>query len=326
MTQRDPLVGKTFAGRFMVEESLGQGGMATVYRAFDPGRGRHVALKVLHAELGGDPEVVQRFRRELELTSRIEHPGIVRVYEAGREEQDRLFLVLELIEGRTLEDVLDTDAPLEPERVANLGLQLAEALAAAHDRDVIHRDLKPGNILLMGEQQGQDRVKIFDFGLARFLESESEGLTAADARVGTPMYMSPEYIQSYEQDHRGDLYGLGMVLYELTTGATPWTGSPYEILHKAVSEPLTPPSAHVPVPPWLESIILALLARRPEHRPASGREVAQALRHKVPIEQLREAPVPPPPAPSHGRTLLALAVGVSFALLVLIALVAWVVL
>jgi len=269
---RDPVLGTVFNGRFHVRAHLGQGGMAEVYRALDERTGHEVALKLIPPELGDDPEVSARFARETQATALIDHPAVVEVHAFGRSEEGRLFLALELLPGQTLAEVIDERAPLPSAEVVHIGTQIADALTAAHAQRVLHRDLKPSNVVLLPD----GRAKVFDFGLARLLDTSGPGLTAADARVGTPLYMPPEYVQGHGQDHRGDLYALGMILYELATGEVPFTGSPYEILFKAVTEPLSPPRERAPMPDWLDEAIVTLLSRDPADRPASA-AAAKAL-------------------------------------------------
>jgi serine/threonine protein kinase len=281
---RDPMIGRLFADRFHVECHIGTGGMGHIYRARQIDMDRGVALKVLHPALGADREVLARFDREARATTRIEHPNTVRVYEHGQAHGQR-YLAMELLEGKPLNDVIAEDAPMPSERVAYIGMQIALGLAAAHSAQIVHRDLKPENVMLLDRYEQQDFVKVLDFGLSRSAGEEEEGrssdsgVTQSGVRVGTPMYMAPEYISAFAFDHRSDLYALGMILYEMATGRTPYIGRPHEILEQQVdAEPRAPsaqPGARVPV--WLEDIILRLLRKDPADRPGSALEVARTL-------------------------------------------------
>jgi serine/threonine protein kinase len=283
-TPRDPLIGRLFAGRFQIEKRVGTGGMGNIYKAMQVDMKRPVALKLLHPDLGGDPEMVGRFDREMRATTRIEHPNSVRVYEYGQAD-GMFFLAMELLDGRPLADVISDDSPMPAERVAHIGLQIAQALAAAHAEKIIHRDLKPENIMLLDRYGQKDFVKVLDFGLSRFMDGGGEpedenrpALTQTGVRVGTPLYMAPEYVSHFAFDHRSDLYALGIILYEMAAGKPPFTGRPYEILDKQVTTPPPRPSAVCKtVPDWLEALILKLLEKEPDQRPRDAMAVYHSL-------------------------------------------------
>jgi serine/threonine-protein kinase len=187
---------------------------------------------------------------------------------------------MELIKGRSLNDILIDDAPLPARRVANIGRQIASALVAAHERNFVHRDLKPDNIMLMELDGVSDHVKVLDFGLAALIDDGSKAarLTAQGLRVGTPLFMAPEYIEGTPSDHRSDLYALGVVLYMLVVGKAPFLGSGYQLLTRAVSEIPIPPSEQPSgCEPWLESIILRLMEKQPGKRIQSAEEVERLL-------------------------------------------------
>jgi serine/threonine protein kinase len=286
----EDIIGKRFAGRFEVEAFLEEGGMGRVYRARQVGMDRAVALKVLLPELAADEELVARFHREMRATTAIEHPNTVRVYDYGTAEDGQLFLALEFLVGRTLDDVIADEAPMAPARVAQIARGIARALAAAHQHAIVHRDLKPENVMLVDRFGRGDFVKVLDFGLARLTEgSEDEALTATGIRVGSPMYMAPEYVQDFTVTHQSDLYALGVLLYQLTTGRTPFRGRPYELLSKHVTETPAPPSQFAPVPSWLEELILNLLAKDPGDRPDGAEAVLAFLDQWAPEEQADSA-------------------------------------
>lgn len=291
---KENLIGQTFAGRFQVTGFLGEGGMGRIYLAQEAGADRQVALKVLHPHHGGDAEVTGRFNREMKLAEQVEHANNVRVFEYG-EHEGRLFLTMEYVDGESLAEVIQESGPFAGPRVAHIARQIASALAVAHARGIIHRDLKPDNVMI--EAPGErDIVKVCDFGLARFVggegfsseddpitdeeggEEEGDYRTEVGIRVGTPHYMSPEYVASFEADHRSDLYALGVLMYEMATAKPPFDGRPFEIFEAVVKKPVVPPSRVAPgVPPWLDAIVLKLLEKDPAKRPQSADEVVDAL-------------------------------------------------
>lgn len=299
------LTGTLFAGNFDVVDRIGEGAMGNVYRARYLPTGEWVALKRLHPEHAGDPEVTARFNREMEATANIRHENTVRVVDYG-ESDGSLYLAMELIEGRSLDDVLIDDAPLPARRAADIGRQIASALVAAHERNFVHRDLKPDNIMLTEQDGVSDFVKVLDFGLAALIDdgTASTRLTAQGLRVGTPLFMAPEYIEGTQSDHRGDLYALGVVLYMLVVGKAPFLGSGYQLLTRAVTDIPTPPSEQPSgCEPWLESIILRLMEKTPGKRIQTAEEVERLLvsRQAVTLLPLEDAPppaVPPLPRPT----------------------------
>jgi serine/threonine-protein kinase len=277
-SQEMTLTGTLFAGKFDVVDRIGEGGMGNVYRARHLPTGEWVALKRLHPEHASDEEVTARFNREMEATANIRHENTVRVVDYG-ESDGSLYLAMELIEGRSLDDVLIDDAPLPASRVADIGRQIASALVAAHERNFVHRDLKPENIMLTVQDGVSDFVKVLDFGLAALIDdSKGARLTAQGLRVGTPLFMAPEYIEGTQSDHRGDLYALGVVMYMLVVGKAPFLGSGYKLLTRAVTEIPIPPSEQPSgCEPWLESIILRLMEKKPGKRIQTAEEVERLL-------------------------------------------------
>lgn len=263
--------GSVLDDRYRVEEILGVGGMGIVYRAHDLELDIDVALKTLHAERAADAERVDRFRRELVLARQVSHPNVVRIHDIGQEE-GRYFITMDLVEGRSLRDVLDTEGSLHPDRVETVIRQLASALAAAHDKGVVHRDLKPGNVLL-GED---DTAYITDFGIARSIGGE--GLTRTGTVVGTPLYVSPEQAEGGVVDGRSDLYSLGLMALEMLRGEPPFEGeTSSEILARRLAgdvevEPLPPDCSEA-----LAEVVRRLVRRDPRDRYDGGADVVAAL-------------------------------------------------
>ena len=279
-TPDDPLIGQLFAERFRIERRLGAGGMGAVYLARQIAMDRLVALKVLHPGLAGTDQAARRFHREMQATARVEHQNTIRVHDFG-ESDGRLFLAMELLDGRTLTQALRQSGPMPAQRVIHIGVQIARALGAAHLEGVIHRDLKPDNVMLLDRYGERDFVKVLDFGIARLADDQdpTTQLTEAGSLVGTPVYMSPEQSMGRAVDARSDLYALGIVLYHLVTGAVPFQDpTPLRVLFMHVQDTPRPPSELVRgVSPPLEALILRLLAKDPLQRPQTAAEVADCL-------------------------------------------------
>lgn len=265
----DPTI---YADRYEIVREIARGGMANVYLARDTKLDRAVALKVLPAELSRDPSFVERFRLEAQSAASLNDPTIVAVYDWGQE-QETSFIVMEYVEGRTLRDVIN-QGTVASDQAAQIGADIAKALAAAHRAGVVHRDIKPGNVLITPTGQ----VKVTDFGIAR-ANGVGDGLTRTGAVMGTATYFSPEQAQGLPVDARSDIYSLGVVLYEMVTGAVPFVGdSAVSVAYLHVREPVKAPSQRTPdLPPPLETIILTCLAKDPNERYQSADELRADL-------------------------------------------------
>lgn len=263
-------------GKYELVERLGRGGMAEVYKAYQPGVERHVAIKVMHGHLSDNPELVQRFQREARSIGQLQHSHIGRVIDFDVE-ADVSYMVMEYIQGGALDGYLKQKKVLPVDEAVRITLQLADALAYAHQRGMIHRDIKPGNILFSDESH--NHALLTDFGIARLLDEQMQ-MTMTGALIGTPNYMSPEAARGEPCDARADIYSLGVVLYELVTGRTPYAAdTPYSFLMKQANEPLPPPRTLNPkLPAALEAIILKALAKEPAARYQSATDFATALR------------------------------------------------
>jgi eukaryotic-like serine/threonine-protein kinase len=245
--------------------------MAEVYLAHDELLDRPVAVKLLFSELADDASFVERFRREARAAAGLNHHNIVSVYDFG-EDDGSYFIVMEFVEGETLRDIIRTQGPLGPAQAAEIGSDVAAALSAAHAQGIVHRDVKPGNVLI------SDMVKVADFGIARAGDPR-ESLTQTGAVMGTATYLAPEQAQGGAIDRRTDIYALGVVLYEMLAGRPPFSGSsPVAIAYQHLSETPVPPSQHAPdVPPFFDSVVLKAMAKDPSDRYDSAAELRADL-------------------------------------------------
>lgn len=273
----DQLVDQTL-GKYVLRERIGRGGMAEVYKAYHAALDRYVAIKILHPFLGEDPEFKGRFEREARNVARLQHPNIIHVYDFEFEPQrDLYYMVMEYIDGLTLRDRLagmgGNGDPLPVKEAVQIVTPLASAIAYAHSRGMVHRDIKPANIMI----DTDERVVLTDFGIARMVSGPN--VTASGSMVGTPAYMSPEQGLGQAGDHRSDIYSLGVVLYQLVTGTTPFDAdTPIGIVLRHVNDPLPSPTSLNPdIPDFLEGILFKSLAKDPEQRYQDARALEQDL-------------------------------------------------
>jgi serine/threonine-protein kinase len=295
------LVGQTLGGRFRITDVIGEGSMATVYRAEQDDEPRAVAIKVMHPHLGRDPTFAKRFLREAQSAARIEHRASVRILGHGVEGPLH-FLAMELLEGQDLFDTLAKERRLPEARAVAVAIEICAALEVAHAQGIVHRDLKPENVMLLRdpERPGVDVVKVLDFGIAKVMEKErgadeappssgggppsSAVLTMVGSILGTPEYMSPEQSMGWAVDARADIYSCGALLFHMLTGRAPFVGeTPIEVMmHQAESPPPLPSTIWPGIDPRLEKLVMKALAKLPENRPQSATEMRERLEALLP--------------------------------------------
>jgi serine/threonine-protein kinase len=286
----DPRIGTTIAGRYVIEEGIGEGGMASVYRAKHKLIDRPCAIKIMNPALGADKVVRERFRREAKSAQQLAHPNIIEIFDQGDTEDGTAYIVMELLRGHALADIV-AKGPVPIARAIPLMIQLSRGIARAHDLGVIHRDLKPENIFVVEREDGTDLVKILDFGIAR--SRTDSRLTNAGELFGTPQYMAPERITTGDAGPNVDLYALGVIFFELLTARLPFDAPDVTtFLVKHMKEKAPAPRSIVPtLPPELDALILALLEKDPKARPVDAHRVgmdlaalARKLGVRLPIE------------------------------------------
>ncbi len=266
--------GSSFGTRYRIESLLGEGGMGSVYKAFDTELSRTVALKLVKPELATNPQIMQRFKQELLLASKISHKNILRIHDLGDVDGVK-FITMAFVEGSDLLHLIETSGGLALERALKFARQLCGALEAAHAEGVVHRDLKPQNILI----DQADNLYVSDFGLAKSLEPEVTAMTRVGQIMGTPRYMSPEQVEAKDVDNRSDIYSLGLIFYEMFTSTLPFHAeSTLQLMYKHVNEaPKDPRSVRPDLPPYLANIVLKCLEKDPAKRYQSAREILTDL-------------------------------------------------
>ncbi|MBI3184317.1 MAG: serine/threonine protein kinase [Myxococcales bacterium] len=290
----DPLVGSQL-GEYLVQERLGEGGMGFVYRGVHPVSGKPVAIKLLRQEIAGDAEQMRRLVAEARAVNAIRHRGIIDIFGFGQLDGGRQYLVMELLEGTALDKFIAARAPIAPAEALPILEEVTDALRAAHEVGVIHRDLKPSNVFVVSPPHGAPYVKLLDFGLAK-LAPISGGVTPqtrSSVLVGTPHYIAPEQARGEPVGPATDLYALGAVAFEMLTGRVPFDGSsPIEIIYRHMTAAPPRASSLLPLPAELDELLLRLMQKRPEQRPASADEVLRELRRIR--EGVATAPEPQP--------------------------------
>ena len=275
------MIGTILHDRWRIVAELGRGGMGEVFLADNLAAGRQEALKILMTSIARDPQFVSRFRREARAVNRLRHPNIVALYDTGQLPDGRFYLAMEYAAGESVFRLLRRVHVVDVARALHLLAQLAYAVHHAHSRGVVHRDLKPGN-LIVGEDGA---LKVLDFGMAKIVApdfAESQALSTGNVIWGTPRYMAPERIMGIADDPRSDLYAIGCLAFELVTGTSPFVGTPQEIVHAQINEaPIAPSGRRDGVPRELDAVILKCLAKEPAERYQTAAEVFAALR-KVP--------------------------------------------
>lgn len=281
----DPFIGRLLDGRYLIGSRIARGGMATVYEARDTRLDRTIAVKIMHPGMGDDEEFARRFKREARAAARLAHPNVVAVFDQG-DDDGLLYLVMEYVPGRTMRDLIRTEAPISPLRALTLMDPVLNALAAAHAAGLIHRDVKPENVLLADDGS----IKVADFGLAKAVNSETQASLTSGALMGTVSYLSPELVVEGEADARADVYAAGVLIYELLTGQKPHKAdSPIQVAYKHVHEDIAPPSQVIPgLPAYVDALVARATARDMALRPMDAgvllhqvRRVAAALEHGV---------------------------------------------
>jgi serine/threonine-protein kinase len=280
---------RLLGGRYELGPAIGTGGMAEVFRGTDVRLGRDVAVKVLRSDLARDPTFQGRFRREAQAAASLNAPSIVSVFDTGEDADGVPYIVMEFVDGRTLRDVLLEEGRLLPQRALEVTAEVCAALDAAHTAGIVHRDIKPGNVMLT--RSGE--IKVMDFGIARAASDASSAMTQTSAVIGTAAYLSPEQARGEHVDSRSDLYSTGCLLYELITGAPPFTGdSPVAVAYQHVREDPKPPSAYdETLPASVDAVVLKAMAKNPANRYQSADEMREDLLRASSGQEVLATPV-----------------------------------
>ena len=306
MAAPDEHIGKTVANKYRVEQMIGEGGMGKVYRATQLALDKPVVLKVLRQALLSDERTVARFQREAKAASRLNHPNSISVLDFGQADDGAMYIAMEFVQGKDLHHILSREWPLPESRVIRVISQVLSALADAHSAGVIHRDLKPENIMVEQRRGEADFVKVLDFGIAKIVDGTNDdgpALTRAGFVCGTPEYMSPEQARGAQLDHRSDLYAVGVILYQLTSGMLPFdSDSAVGFATKHLTEVPPPPTKRRPdarVSPGMERLIMKALAKNPDDRPQTAEQFRAEL---MAIEKERRAAVGPSRRPAGSAS------------------------
>lgn len=303
------MLGKIFLGRYEIQKLLGEGGMGKVFLAKQIDLGRQVVVKVMHEHVAEDTKFRDRFQRETLLMARFQHPNAVTLYDASLTDVLGPCIVMEYVRGENLEALLKKNGKLSPGRVARVLTQLCDVLQAAHDEGIIHRDLKPANIMIVEPDTPKERVKVMDFGLAKLVDDGRDRRvtdTTVDFAVGTPGYICPEQVRGEAMDHRGDLYSVGVMIYELLTGRLPFLGqNSMDVLLAHATE--NPPSFSelgvTGVSRAVEDVVRQVLEKDPDSRPQSAKELCERFTTSLGMKTSRAvAWQPPQDAPVNNRS------------------------
>jgi eukaryotic-like serine/threonine-protein kinase len=288
------MIGRVFLGRYETRRLLGEGGMGRVFLARQLDLGREVVVKVMHEHIAADAKFRDRFQRETLLMARFHHPGAVTLYDASLNDPLGPCIVMEYVKGVNLEGMLAKNGRMSAPRVGRIIGELCEVLQAAHDEGIIHRDLKPANLMVVDPDTPRERIKVMDFGLAKLIEGEVTRKvtdTNVDFAVGTPGYICPEQVRGEEMDHRGDLYSVGVMMYELLTGQLPFNGPTSMDILLAHATEYAPTFAERGLSGWVpaevEQLVFDILAKDPEDRPQTARELAD--RYDTALERAQTA-------------------------------------
>jgi serine/threonine protein kinase len=282
------LIGRVIAGRYRILSKLGEGGMGAVFQAEQISLKRTVAIKLLRPDVSASPMLLRRFNAEAEAVAKLRHPNTVSIYDFGQDTDGALFIAMELIEGRSLRQVIHHEAPLPVRRTLAIASQVAASLADAHGKTIIHRDLKPDNVMLTDRGRTKDNVTVLDFGIAKLRDDSratQHQMTQAGDMLGTPQYMAPEQIRGEQIDGRTDVYALGGMIYEMLTARLPYEApTVMALLSKHLLEQAPPPSQRRPdlgLPPMIDDLVMTAMAKDPAARPATmedfGERIAAAL-------------------------------------------------
>jgi serine/threonine-protein kinase len=270
-----PLAGELL-DHYHLDDAVARSGMATIFRATDQRNGQQVAIKVPHPEVESDPALFDRFRREEEIGRRLDHPGVMKVF--PKEDSNQVYMVMEWVDGKLLRQLLQQERKLPLEETVSILVQICDVLEYVHKHDVVHRDLKPENVMI----DDQGRIKLIDFGIAASAGARRLTFANFSKTMGTPDYISPEQVKGKRGDVRSDIYALGVMLYEMSTGALPFSGpNPFAVMNsRLLNSPVPPRELNPEISPQLQEIIYRALEREPKNRYASVRELAWDLQHQ----------------------------------------------
>jgi len=262
--------------QYHLDDVVARSGMATIFRATDQRSGQQVAIKVPHPEVESDPALFDRFRREEEIGRRLDHPGVMKVF--PKEDSNQVYMVMEWVDGKLLRQLLQQERKLPLEETVSILVQICDVLEYVHKHDVVHRDLKPENVMI----DDRGRIKLIDFGIAASAGARRLTFANFSKTMGTPDYISPEQVKGKRGDVRSDIYALGVMLYEMSTGALPFSGpNPFAVMNsRLLNSPVPPCELNPEVSPQLQEIIYRALEREPKNRYASVRELAWDLQHQ----------------------------------------------